>query len=62
MKGTQIPIVSDTSTTGHKLQGATVKELMALAWYYIPFWPCVALSRVKTMGGLELREQLIEEV
>ena len=60
-KGTQIPIVSDTSTTGHKLQGATVKELMALAWYYGQNWPSVVLSRVKTMGGLELREQLIED-
>ena len=58
MKGQQFPIISNSCTTGHKLQGCTVAEILVNDFHYQKNWPYVVLSRVKTMNGLYLREPL----
>ena len=58
MRGTQFPIISNTCTTGHKLQGCTVASLLANDWFYGVNWEHVVLSRVKTMSGLFIRQRL----
>lgn len=58
MRGTQFPIISNTATTGHKLQGATLTALLVNGWYYGKNWAYVVLSRVRTMMGLFLSEPL----
>ena len=58
MKGLQIPLISNTATTGHKLQGCTLKDLLVNGWCYGQNWAYVVLSRVRTMKGLRLREKL----
>ena len=57
MAGQQFPLVSNSCTTGHKLQGSTCKSLLVNAFHYGQNWCCVVLSRVKTMSGLCLREK-----
>jgi hypothetical protein len=56
--GKQLPFVSNSATTGHKLQGYTAKSLLVNAWHYKNNWAYVVLSRVRTMLGLYLREPL----
>ena len=59
MKGRQLPFVSNTATTGHKLQGATKDTLYIPYWHYgTPNWPYVVISRVRTRYGLFLGEKL----
>ena len=58
MKGKQFPIISNSCTTGHKLQGCTVESVLINDFNCTKNWPCVVLSRVKTMDGLYLREKL----
>lgn len=59
MKAKQFPLVSNTATTGHKLQGATKEALYIPYWHYgTPNWPYVMLSRVKTRYGLYLGQPL----
>ena len=58
MKGYQLPIVSNTATTGHKLQGSSMDVLFVHEWNYTTNWPYVVLSRVRTMEGLWFREPL----
>jgi hypothetical protein len=58
MAGQQFPLVSNSCTAGHKLQGSTCKSLLINAFHYSQNWCCVAPSRVKTMAGLHLREKL----
>ena len=58
MKGCQLPIISNTATTGHKLQGASLNELFVHTWFYGTNWVYVILSRVRTMNGLYFREKL----
>ena len=58
MKLNQFPVVSNTCTTGHKLQGKTVDAIFAWEWNYTTNWPHVVLSRVKTMDGVCLRTKL----
>ena len=62
MKGTQLPVVSNTATTGHKLQGATLLELLVSELRYDKNWAYVVLSRVKTMKGLALKEKLSQDL
>ena len=59
MRGTQFPIISNTATTGHKLQGATLDSLYVNGWYYRKNWVYVVLSRVRTMKGLFLLQPLL---
>ena len=58
MKATQLPLVVNNATTGHKLQGATINSLFVHCWRYDKNWACVVLSRVRTLEGLYLREPL----
>jgi PIF1-like helicase len=58
IKTTQLPILVNNATTGHKLQGCGVEQLFVHQWNYTANWPYVMLSRVKTMDGLFLREEL----
>jgi len=58
MKGLQFPVISNTCTTGHKLQGCTVDSILVNDWYYGANWAYVVLSRVKTMAGLYLTKPL----
>ena len=58
MKMFQIPVVRNTATTGHKLQGKTVKSIFVYEWHYGLNWPYVVLSRVTTMDGVYIRNEL----
>ena len=51
---TQLPLVSNDCTTGHKLQGQTKTNLVISVWSGRKNWNYVALSRVKTRSGLFL--------
>jgi hypothetical protein len=62
MKGTQIPLISNSATTGHKLQGYTARTLLVQSWHYQSNWAYVVLSRVKTMAGLYILEPLSEDL
>ena len=62
MSGIQFPIISNTATTGHKLQGYTAKALLCNAWYYGSNWAYVVMSRVTTMKGLFMREKLSDSL
>ena len=55
MKAQQLPFLSNSATTGHKLQGSTLKSLFVHCWRYERNWPYVVLSRVRTLAGLFLR-------
>ena len=56
---TYLPINSNISTTGHKLQGATLKSLIVNSWAYnCTHWVYVVLSRVKKLTDLVLNEKL----
>jgi len=58
MKATQVPLLVNNATTGHKLQGATIKRIFVHSWRYEKNWPYVVLSRVTTLSGLFLRQHL----
>jgi hypothetical protein len=58
MRGTQLPIQCNNATTGHKLQGATIRTLFVHSWSNVQNWTYVVLSRVKTLKGLFLRRKL----
>ena len=52
MRGTQLPVIINNASTGHKLQGTGVDNLFVHNWQYQTNWPYVMLSRVKTKSGL----------
>lgn len=62
MSGDQFPIISNSCTTGHKLQGYTADALLVNDWYYGQNWAYVVLSRVKTMAGLYLVKPLTNQL
>ena len=62
MKLNQFPIVRNTGTTGHKLQGKTVSSILVYEFHYGTNWPYVVMSRVKTMCGLFLRTKLDDDL
>ena len=57
MKATQLPVISNQATTGHKLQGASINQLFVNNWNYTTNWPYVALSRLRSSKGF-LRNKL----
>ena len=63
MQGYQFPLINNSATTGHKLQGKTVKELFVYTWERMSCinWEYVVLSRVKTFNGLYFKEALKED-
>jgi hypothetical protein len=62
MKATQIPVIINNATTGHKLQGSSVDNLFVHTWNYVMNWPYVILSRVRTLDGLFLRQKLSKDL
>ena len=46
MKATQLPVISNQATTGHKLQGASINQFFVNNWNYTTNWPYVVLSRL----------------
>jgi hypothetical protein len=55
MKATQIPLLVNNATTGHKLQGSGIEKLFVYNWSYVTNSVYIMLSRVKTMSGLFAR-------
>ena len=51
---TQVPVICNSATTGHKLQGQTKTNLVIAVWSARKNWNYVALSRVATRSGLHL--------
>jgi len=62
MSGNQVPIISNSATTGHKLQGYTATSLLVSNWFYGQNWAYVVLSRVRKMVGLYMLEPLSEKL
>ena len=58
MKATQLPVISNQATTGHKLQGASINQLFVNNWNYTTNWPYVVLSRLRSSEGLYLCNKL----
>ncbi len=58
MTAFQLPIIQNNCTTGHKLQGDTLKALFVTSFTYLKNWTYVVLSRVCTWDGLFLVEPL----
>ena len=44
MKATQLPVISNQATTGHKLQGASINQLFVNNWNYTTNWPRSSFS------------------
>ena len=44
MKATQLPVISNRTTTGYKLQGASINQLFVNNWNYTTNWPYIVLS------------------
>lgn len=57
-KITALPLVLNSATTGHKLQGKSVEKLLVSHWNTAQNWTYVVLSRVRTLTGLHLRSAL----
>ena len=50
---TQFGVIDNIATTGHKLQGVSMDNLVVNSWNYsTPNWVYVVLSRVRTLAGL----------
>ena len=62
MRATQVPILLNNATTGHKLQGSGVARLFVHSWSYTTNWVYVMLSRVKTYDGLFCRLPLTKDL
>ena len=61
IKMEQLPMNDNIATTGHKLQGATLTNLIVKSWdYKVTNWIYVVLSRVKQLTGLVLCQPLDE--
>ena len=52
---TQFGVIDNIATTGHKLQGVSLDNLVVNSWNYTsPNWVYVVLSRVRKLAGLVL--------
>lgn len=54
IKMTFFPVVLNHATTGHKLQGKSLNQLVVAEWSAVKNWAYVVLSRVRTLDGLYL--------
>ena len=54
----QFPIVLNHATTGHKLQGKSLDQLVVAQWSKTKNWAYVVLSRVRSLEGLFLMEPI----
>jgi hypothetical protein len=62
LKLTHFPIIGNFATTGHKLQGKTMANLIIAEWRNIENWAYVVLSRVRTLAGIFLLEALPDSI
>ena len=62
MEMKQLPVISNTATTDHKLQGVGVDNLLVSEWCNEASWIYVILSRVTTREGLFLRKELTPDI
>jgi hypothetical protein len=58
----QFPSVINYATTGHKLQGKSVDELVIAEWSKVKNWAYVVLSRVRTLAGLFLESPIPDNI
>jgi len=58
----QFPVVGNFATTGHKLQGKSVSEIVVAEWSKVKNWAYVVLSRVRTLKGLFLAERIPDDI
>ena len=54
----QFPVILNHATTGHKLQGKSLDELVVAEWSKTKNWSYVVLSRVRSLEGLFLMEPI----
>ena len=59
---TQFPVVLNHATTGHKLQGKSLDQLIVAEWSSVKNWACVVLSHVRTLDGLFLHSKIPEKI
>ena len=58
----QFPVNDNSATTGHKLQGVSLDNLVISSWDYgCPNWIYVVLSRLTQSKGLVLCERLLDD-
>ena len=62
MKATQLPVIVNNATTGHKLQGSGVDILLVHNWSFVQNWIYVMLLRVRTREGLFARKKLDDDL
>ncbi len=62
MELTQFPVVVNYATTGHKLQGKSLDELLIAQWSKVKNWAYVVLSRVRTLAGLFLEFPIPDDI
>jgi hypothetical protein len=62
MKATQVPVVINNATTGHRLQGSGVDTLFVHNWSYVQNWVYVMLSCVRKRSGLFCRMKLSKDL
>ena len=55
---THFPLLLNYATTGHKLQGKSLDRLVIAEWDKTENWAYVVLSRVRTLAGLFLTEEI----
>jgi hypothetical protein len=55
-------VIVNHATTGHNLQGKSVKSLVIAEWPKVRNWAKVVLSGVKTLGGLFLMKPIPEDI
>ena len=59
VKIVQFGVISNKATTGHKLQGVSLNQMLVRSWNYrTPNWIYVVLSRVRTLNRLFICEKL----
>ena len=56
------PLILNHATTGHKLQGKSLDELVISEWSNVKNWAYVVLSRVRTLKGLFLTTPIPHEI
>jgi hypothetical protein len=62
LKATQLPLLINNATTGHKLQGTGVDALFVHNWSYVTNWVYVMLSHVQTHAGFSARQKLSNDL
>ena len=62
MKIVHFPVLLNHATTGHKLQGKSMKSLIISQWSKVKNWAYVVLSRVRNITGLHFLSEIPNDV